>query len=56
MITNMLKRREESDTYLATDSRHRRSAQMMMMKNDNCLPLQLMKAAVPAESYSYHFS
>ena len=33
-IYNMLKRRKESDTYLATDSRHRWSAQMTM-KNDN---------------------
>ena len=31
---HMLKRRKESGTYLATDSRHRWSAQMTM-KNDN---------------------
>ena len=30
----MLKRRKESDTYMATDSRNRWSAQMTM-KNDN---------------------
>ena len=40
MIKNMLKRRKESDTYLASYSRH--------------LPLQLMKAAVPAESYTLY--
>ena len=30
MIKNMLKRRKESGTYLATDSRHHRSPQIMM--------------------------
>ena len=44
---NMLKRRKENDTYLATDSRHRWSAQITM-KN---VTFQLMKATVPAESY-----
>ena len=34
LYKNMLKRRNESDTYLATDSKHRWSAQMTM-KNDN---------------------
>ena len=34
MTKDMLKRRKESGTYLATDSRHRCSVQMMM-KNDN---------------------
>ena len=38
-IKNMLTRRKESDTYLATDS---------------SLPLQLMKAAVPAESFTLY--
>ena len=55
----MLKRRKESDTYLAADRRHRWSTQITM-KVDKCvafsrhcgLSLQLMKAAVPAESYT----
>ena len=53
----MLKRKKESDTYLATDSRHRWSAQMTMITKFSFQPavrrllLQLMKAAVPAESY-----
>ena len=34
MIKNMLKRRKESDAYLATDGRHRRGLKMTM-KNDN---------------------
>ena len=46
MIKNVLKRRKESGIYLVTDSRHRWRVQMTM-KN----ALQLMKAAVPAESY-----
>ena len=47
MIKIMLKRRKEGDTYLAADRRHHRSTQF---------PLQLMKAAVPAESYTLiHF-
>jgi hypothetical protein len=33
MIRNVLKRRKESGTYLATDSRHRWRVQMMV-KND----------------------
>ena len=41
MIRNVLTRRREYGTYLATARRH---------------PLQLMKAAVPAESYVIHFS
>ena len=40
MIRNVLKRRRECGTYLATARR----------------PLQLMKAAVPAESYVIHLS
>ena len=57
MIKIMLKRKKESDTYLATDSRHRWSAQMTMITKFSFQPavrrllLQLMKAAVPAESY-----
>ena len=47
----MFKKRKESGAYLVTDSRHRWSVQMTM-KNDNyTLPLQLIKAAVLAESY-----
>ena len=36
MIKNMLKRRKESDTYLATDSRHRRSLQIAMKVDKVC--------------------
>ena len=36
MIKNMLERREESDTYLATDSRHRRSPQIPMKVDKVC--------------------
>jgi hypothetical protein len=43
----MLKRRKESDTYLATICRHRWNAQMAMIK-DNLL--ELMKATGLAES------
>ena len=32
----MLKRRKESDTYLATDSRHRRSLQIVMKVDKVC--------------------
>ena len=38
MIKNMLKRKKESDTYLAIFCRHRWSAQMTM-KKDNLLEL-----------------
>ena len=56
MIKNVLKRRKECGTYLATARRHRWRVKMMM-KNDKyntevSVPLQLMKAAVPAESYT----
>ena len=82
MIKIMLKRRKESDTYLAADRRHRRSTQIEMKVDKVCslqpalrpssgppppllsvsplaapantevsLPLQLMKATVPSESY-----
>ena len=40
----MLKRRKESDTYLATFRRHRWSAQMIM-KNDNLLELSASTVA-----------
>jgi hypothetical protein len=49
-MKNMLTRRKESDTYLATVRRHRWSKQITT-KIDN-LPLQLMKATVLAESYN----
>ena len=32
----MLKRRKETDTYLATDSRHRRSPQIVMKVDKVC--------------------
>ena len=35
-IKNMLKRRKESDTYLATDCRHRRSPQITMKVDKVC--------------------
>ena len=60
MIKNMLKRRKESDTYLGTDSRHCRSPQIAMKVDKKCSfqpaqqPLQLMKATVPAESYTLY--
>jgi hypothetical protein len=44
MIKNMLKRRKESDTYLATSRGHRWSAQMMM-KKDNLLELSASTVA-----------
>ena len=47
MIRNVLTRRREYGTYLATARRHRRRIK---------IPLQLMKAAVPAESYVIHLS
>ena len=43
MIKNVLKRRRECGTYLATARRHRRRLKLKKT-------LQLMKAAVPAES------
>ena len=49
MIRNVLTRRREYSTYLATACRHRR--RLKMQKRD-----QLMKAAVPAESYVIHLS
>ena len=54
MIKNMLTRRKESDTYLATVSRHCWSRQIMMKidKLLKSLSLQLMKATVLAESYN----
>jgi hypothetical protein len=36
MIKNMLKRRKESGTYLATDSRHRSSVQMTIKMITKC--------------------
>ena len=51
MIRNVLKRRRECGTYLATARRHRR--RLKMQKRDE---LQLMKAAVPAENYVIHLS
>ena len=48
MIKNILTRRKESDTYLATVSRHRKSSHIAD------LPLQLMKAIVLAESYTFY--
>ena len=62
----MLKRRKECGIYLATDGRHRWSLKIAMKKwldvafNRHCslhqlkrkTDLQLMKAAVPAESYT----
>ena len=50
----MLKRRKENDTYLAVDRRHRRNTQIAMKVDKVCRPLQLMKAAVPAESYTLY--
>ena len=46
----MLERRKESDTYLATDSRHRdlQTPGMCIVSN------QLMKASVTAESYTLY--
>ena len=35
-IKNMLKRRKESNTYLATDSRHRQSTQIAMIVDKVC--------------------
>ena len=62
MIKKYVNKKKESDAYLASDSRHRRSPQIMMKVDKVCsfqsalqpssvLPLQLMKAVVPAESY-----
>ena len=51
MIRNVLTKRREYGTYLATARRHRRRIKMQKRK-----PLQLMKAAVPAESYVIHLS
>ena len=52
-MIKMCQKEGQCGTYLATARKHRWSVKMTM-KNDklNCLPLQLMKAAVPAESYS----
>ena len=48
----MIKRRKESDTYLAADRRQRRSMQIAMKVDKVCsFVLQLMKAAVSAESH-----
>ena len=51
MIKNMLKRRKESDTYLATFRRHRWSTQMTM-KKDNLLELSASTAAEEEVSMS----
>ena len=64
----MLTRRKESDTYLATVSRHSRSPQIAMKVDKVCSfqpalrpssaeeEVQLMKAAVPAEATHFiHF-
>ena len=51
---NILKRRRECGTYLATACRHLR--RLKMQKRDEEDALQLMKAAVPAESYVIHLS
>jgi hypothetical protein len=50
----MLTRRKESDAYLAIVSRHHWSPQIAMKMDKVCSfqPLQLMKAAVLAVSYS----
>ena len=48
MIKNILTRRKESDTYLATVGRHRWSRQIAIT-----FPLQLMKATVLAENYPH---
>ena len=60
MIRNVLTRRREYGTYLATARRHRRRLKMQK-RDESCsfhpaLRLQLMKAAVPAESYVIHLS
>jgi hypothetical protein len=47
MIKNMLKRRKESDTYLATDSRYCRSPQIAMKVDKLC-------SFQPAESYTLY--
>ena len=44
MIKNMLKRKKENDTYLATFRRHRWSAQMTM-KKDNLFELSASSVA-----------
>ena len=45
--------RKESDIYLANASRHRWSRQITMkIEEEDCLPLQLIKATVSAESYN----
>ena len=49
-IKNKLKRRKESNTYLATDSRHHQSLWHSSAEED----VQVMKAAVPAESYTLY--
>ena len=68
MIKNVLTRMREYGTYLATASGHRR--RIKMQNRDELrsfqpalrpssavgLPLQLTKAAVPAESYAIHLS
>jgi hypothetical protein len=56
MIKNVLTRRKESATYLATVSRHRWSPQIVM-KVDKVCSLQLkrlMKAAMFVESYTLY--
>ena len=55
MIKNMLKRRKESDTYLATSYRHRWSAQMTM-KKDNLLEPALWLSSAGEEESGYGFS
>ena len=53
----MLKRRKESDTYLAADRRHRRSMQIAMKVDKVCSiqpALQPSSAEVPAESYTLY--
>ena len=63
MIKIMLKRREESDTYLAADRRHRRSTQIAMRVDKVCSfqPAQWLSSAEEEDflflsSLSVHFS
>ena len=65
MIKNILIKRKESDTYLATVRRHRWSLQVAMIEDKMCSfqpalwpssaeEEDLMKASVLAESYTFY--
>ena len=54
MIKNMLKRRKESDTYLATNSRHHRSPQIAMKVDKVCNFQPALQPSLAEEGDDFH--